>query len=58
MKNKKYWEFKNQVTNQETEEVEEIELAVIGNDYDEVHAQRVEEEKADIEGGLKVVNEE
>ena len=30
MKNKKYWEFKNQVTNQETEEVEEIELAVNG----------------------------
>lgn len=30
MKNKKYWEFKNQVTNNETEEVEEIELAVNG----------------------------
>ena len=35
----------------------EIEATEYGNDYDEVHAQRVEEEKADIEGGLKVVNE-
>lgn len=30
MKNKKYWEFKNQITNQETEEIEEIELTVNG----------------------------
>ena len=30
MKNKEYWEFKNQVTNQETGEIEEVELSING----------------------------